>query len=143
MDSEKLENTDEQISDDFENINEFQSKLKCWVLNHTISAKAISDLLKILIAAGFAFLPRDSRTFMRTPCNVPIKDLSNGSKMWYNGVEKCLRNVLNKIPHDMKLTLDFNFDGIPVFKSSNLQFWPILMAIKGILYCDLNKHNYL
>lgn len=121
-----------EISDDLSDMSEFQSKLKHWAINHRISAKAISELLKILIFAGFSFLPKDSRTFMKTPCNVQIQELSNGSRLWYNGVEKCLRNVLSNIPHSISLTLNFSFDGIPVFKSSNLQFWPILMAVKGI-----------
>lgn len=118
------------VSNGLEDMITFETKLKCWATNHHISARAISDLLKILIFAGFTFLPKDSRTFMKTPSNVPIKVLSNG-KMWYNGIEKCLKNVLSNISRDVCITLDFNFDGIPVFKSSNLQFWPILMAIQG------------
>lgn len=109
---------------------DFDSKLKCWAINHRISASAISDLLRILIIAGFNNLPKDSRTFMRTPTNVAIKNMSNG-QMWYNGVENCLWNIFSNIKRDISITLDFNFDGIPIFKSSNLQFWPILMAIQG------------
>lgn len=138
--SDRQENahTNSEILDDLSDMSEFQSKLKCWATNHRISARAISELLKILIFAGFTFLPKDSRTFMKTPCNVQIQELSNGARMWYNGIEKCLRNVLSNISRDNSLTLNFSFDGIPVFKSSNLQFWPILMAIKGIIICQSN-----
>lgn len=122
--------TNSETFDDLSDMSEFQRKLKCWAINHRISAKAISELLQILIFAGFSFLPKDSRTFMQTPCDVQIQDLSNGS-MWYNGVEKCIRNVLSNISRSISLTIDFFFDGVPVFKSSNLQFWPILMAIEG------------
>lgn len=123
--------------DDLSDLSEFQSKLKCWAINNRISAKAINELLKILIFAGFSFLPKDSRTFMKTPSNVQIQEMSDGSRMWYHGVEKCLRNALSNISRNISLTLNFSFDGIPVFKSSNLQFWPILMTIEGNLSCHL------
>lgn len=53
---------------------------------------AISELLKILIFAGFNFLPKDSRTMMKTPKNLDIKTLAHG-RMWYHGLKICLENV--------------------------------------------------
>lgn len=111
----------------------FETRLKFWATDHQISASAIGDLLKILISFGFTFLPKSSSTFMQTPCKTPIEELSNG-RMWYNGVKNCLQRVLSNISRDLSLSLDFNVDGIPVFKSSNVQFWPILMSIQGIPY---------
>lgn len=119
----------------------FEHKLRCWAINHRITGSAINDLLIILIYAGFTFLPKDSRTFMGTPSQVPIKVLTNG-RMWYNGVKKCLEGVLARISRDVCITLDFNFDGIPIFKSSNLQFWPILAAIRGTFFSNLNIQSY-
>lgn len=78
---ERRENQEEKV----DKMNDFELKLKYWAVNHRISGRAISDLLAILIFAGFTFLPKDSRTFMRTPTNVPIKILSKG-KMWYTSV---------------------------------------------------------
>ena len=37
------------------------------------------------------------------------------------------------------LTLQFNIDGLPLFKSSRLQFWPIL----AILKCDYPKSPFI
>lgn len=115
-----------------DNTSIFVDKLKFWAINHRISARAINDLLSILIFAGFTFLPKDSRTFMSTPSNLSIKTLSNG-KMWYHGVEKSLKQELARLQNNITITLNFNFDGLPVFKSSNTQFWPILAEIKGKL----------
>lgn len=115
---------------DTDNTTNFKDKLKYWAVHHHISARAINDLLSILIFAGFTFLPKDSRTFMRTPSNLSIKNLTNG-KMWYYGIGKCLEDVFAKISQEISITLDMNFDGFPVSKSSNSQFWPILAAIRG------------
>lgn len=109
----------------------FVDMLKNWAINNHISAKAINELLAILRFGGFNFLPRDSRTLMQTPKNLGIKNLTNGH-IWYNGVIKCLENVpVNSIS---TITLDWNFDGLPVFKSSNLQFWPMLASIQGNVF---------
>lgn len=105
----------------------FTNKLKKWAVKHRISAMAINELLRILIFAGFNFLPRDSRTMMKTPKNLNIKVLTHGH-MWYQGIKTCIENVN---PNISTLTLNWNFDGLPVFKSSDLQFWPILAEIKG------------
>lgn len=111
--------------------NEFKQKLRVWVLNHRITRTAVSELLLILISAGFVFLPKDARTLMSTPVEVPIKMLTNG-KMWYNGIQKSLEKVLLKVQRSINITLDFNIDGMPISNSSTEQFWPILSAIQGI-----------
>lgn len=105
-------------------------KLRYWALYHRITKTALSDLLSILKYSGFSFLPKDARTLMRTPVQVPISTLSNG-KLWYHGVKNCLETVLGKIADDISITLDWNFDGFPISKSSNMQFWPILTSIRG------------
>lgn len=115
----------------------FKNKLKNWSMKHRISAQAINELLQILIFAGFHFLPKDSRTMMGTPKQLTIKTLSHG-RMWYNGVEKCLENV-HLLLNISKLTLDWNFDGLPIFKSSNVQFWPILASVRGKFKCLIEK----
>lgn len=109
---------------------EITDKLKYWCAHHRITAVAMCDLLCILRFAGLAFLPKDNRTLMGTPVKVPIHTLSNG-KLWYNGIAACLQNALDKISTDMSITLDWNFDGVPISKSSNNQFWPILACIRG------------
>lgn len=109
---------------------EIKNKLKLWAVNHRITRNALSDLLVILIFAGMHFLPKDARTFMQTPVKVSIDVLSNG-QLFYYGIKKCLGIALNKIKTNCTCTLDFNFDGFPISKSSSKQFWPILSSIKG------------
>lgn len=112
---------------------EIKNKIIQWALHYRIARIAVNDLLSILLSAGLSFLPRDSRTLMATPANVKIDILSNG-KMWYCGIKKCLEHALTGIQQSMSITLDFNFDGLPIAKSSNKQFWPILSSIRGIYF---------
>lgn len=104
--------------------------LRVWALNNNISHSAINELLAILIVAGFSFLPKGSRTLMGTPASVNISRLTNG-KLWFCGLRQCFSNVFSQLNRDVTITLDFNVDGLPIFGSSKLQFWPILSAIRG------------
>lgn len=106
-------------------------RLRYWTVQHRITKKALNDLLVILILAGLTYLPKDGRTLMGTPKNVPIRVLTKG-KLWYNGLKNCLNRTLAHISQKMTITLNFNFDGLPIAKSSNMQFWPILSNIRGM-----------
>lgn len=130
------ENTDR---DEFVQISfDIRGKLRFWAAKHRISHLAINDLLSILNCTGFNFLPKDSRTLMQTPTAVEIASLENG-KLWYRGIRTCLNDVLSKRNRDTVITLDFNFDGMPLFNSSKLQFWPILSAIQGSIIYSIYK----
>lgn len=56
--------------------------LRNWALKYNISKRAVSDLLKILIAFGMPWLPKDSRTLLSTPRQIHMTELTNG-KLWY------------------------------------------------------------
>lgn len=71
---------------------DIRARLRIWAVTHRITHMAINDLLTILILAGFASLPRDSRTLMHTPVSVNITTLTNG-KFWYQGLRECLGNI--------------------------------------------------
>lgn len=61
----------------------FKDRLRRWAIKFNISKNAVTDLLKLLIAAGFTELPGDSRTLFETPRTVEMKPLTNG-KLWYD-----------------------------------------------------------
>lgn len=115
---------------------DFKEKIICWSVKHSITKRAVNDLLSILIFYGFSFLPKDSRTLMKTPVHIDIQQLSKG-QMWYDGIQKNLLLIFNKIrSSDVSLRqtihLDFNFDGVELFNSSKKCFWPIISSIRGI-----------
>lgn len=130
---EESEDDDSKLSQDVDKSIEFMIKLRFWAVQHRITHSAINDLLSILIFGGFFFLPRDSRTLMETPKKIEIIAVSN-EKFWYNGVQTCLEMILSRISCDISITLDFSFDGLPIFNSSNTHFWPILSSIQGIFF---------
>lgn len=113
----------------------FKEQIMCWTVKHAITQRALNDLLAILIVFGLNFLPKDSRTFMNTPTTVNITNLSKG-RLWYHGIKTSLDLILKKMCYsDVQrfntIHLDFNFDGVELFKSSKTCFWPMIASIRG------------
>lgn len=127
-----------------EKLYSLEDELRAWSIKHRITLSALNELLSILILAGFTFLPRDSRTLKRTPKKVDICNMGDG-QFWYYGMRKCLEHVFRGNNQDLTITLDFNFDGAPLFESSKLGFWPILSSIRGdySLYYNTKQLNCL
>lgn len=113
-----------------------RNELAKWASQYTISSRAINSLLSILIASGVHSLPKDYRTLLQTPVNVKIEDIAGG-EYWFNGLEKSLRAIFSKIDKDYSIELDFNIDGLPLYKSSKVTFYPILASVHGILFSML------
>lgn len=106
----------------------FNRLLADWASYNNISHRAINELLKILKGVGFSWLPNDSRTLLKTPRTVNISEVGGG-QYWFNGIEKNLKLSLSHIRENSVFQLNFNVDGVPLFKSSSTNFWPILMNI--------------
>lgn len=122
-----------------ENENNAESKLKTdlrdWASKHRISKHAIDDLLAILNSKrSFAIecLPKNHRTLQKTQTNIEIKENVAGGCYWHNGLEKCLMQIFSNLDRDIKISLNFNIDGLPLYKSSTIEFYPILAAIHGM-----------
>jgi len=110
------------ISDDNESI---VSDLRQWALKNNVSHVAMDDLLLIL-RRRYPELPKDSRTVMRTCSNVQVQAVSGGHYHHF-GLVNGLKTVIDKFEVcDDVINLQLNIDGLPLFKSSSGQFWPIL-----------------
>lgn len=111
--------------------------LRDWATHFGISLIALSALLSIL-KAHHPSLPKDARTLLQTQIRHSIVSLGSGS-FHYFGIQKMFSHIFQKLTsvvqshHRFKLQL--NMDGLPIFKSSGLQFWPIL----GILQAYTRK----
>lgn len=105
-------------------------ELKKWALKHKTTHSALNDLLRLLKNKGLQ-LPLDSRTLLDTPCTVSIERMGDG-EFWYNGIKNNLMACLPKESQLKRMSLVFNVDGIPPFKSAPLQFWPILFRVEEI-----------
>lgn len=104
--------------------------LRSWAIERNINKRSVTALLSILRSAGINSLPADCRTLLQTPRKVEIIDLAGG-KYWHNGLQNCLTRVFSKLSFNLCVELNVNVDGLPLFKSSPLEFWPILANVHG------------
>jgi len=98
---------------------------------------ALGALLKLL--HGFhPLLPVDARTLLKTPNtrNVNIRQIREGQYCHF-GVESGIQNMYEQGLFDStrvskQISLQVNIDGLPLFKSTNYQLWPILGMITDL-----------
>ena len=102
------------------------SDLADWALANKLTHKSVNELLQILQRHGHEDLPRDSRTLLSTPKVVSLQERCNGRYIYY-GLERGTQRALQQSPACIdRISLCINVDGVPIFKSSGTQFWPIL-----------------
>jgi hypothetical protein len=109
------------------------AQLAEWAVQHSVSLLALSSLLSIL-QPYHENLPRDARTLLKTPKTYEIRNLVNNEGQYHhfgiqNGIMSCLKHM-DDLVSEITLNLQFNIDGLPLFKSSCTEFWPILCMVK-------------
>lgn len=116
---------DEQI-DSIEDTELFVNKFRAWALNNNVSHKCLNELIS-LIHTKYPFLPKDARSLLKTPRLVSTLLLENGS-MIYIGIKNQLekRILSGHFLRGSHILLHCNIDGIPLYRSSATEFWPIL-----------------
>lgn len=125
----------EYVSQETENSGvDLKSQLRHWAtVQYKIPHNAIDSLLKIL-SPICPELPKDSRTLLQTPKHVETLSLESG-ELVYIGLLIQLKSQLKLLGHTKidkrEILISFNVDGLPLFKSSNVQLWPILGLIKN------------
>lgn len=67
---------------------------------------------------------------------------------WHHGLELCLKKCLSNRAAPDTISLNINIDGLPIYKSSKCELWPILCNIYEIpeikpivigIYCGYGK----
>lgn len=108
----------------------FRTSLAKWALKFNINHMAMKDLLEIINKrfGKNAFLPEDPRTLLKTPQTVTLMPLSDG-EYWHHGLDNCLKKTFAKLSGPISISLNINIDGLPIFNSSKVEFWPILFNI--------------
>ncbi|OXA45634.1 hypothetical protein Fcan01_19483 [Folsomia candida] len=104
------------------------NELREWAVKHNITCAALRDLLEILNRQPDFNLPKDPRTLLRTPRETAIEVVEPGEYVhfdWIPSVEK----LFVQAPRPAIVKIQINIDGIPLYKSSARQFWPILANI--------------
>ena len=118
---EAVENAPPELNDD----------IAAWAIKNKITRTALTELLGTLKAHRHAELPKDGHTLLKTPRAINTIDRCR-DKYCYFGLE---HGILSIIEHNLPFPYDtievkINIDGVPLFKSTNTQFWPILCQIK-------------
>lgn len=106
--------------------------LYLWCLQFNITNNAMSALL-VILQKHFPDLPKDSRTFKRTPRKTTVQKMSTGTYFHFGFLETItsfLKKNSSRVIGNI-LNIDVGIDGLPLFKSSKSQFWPILGNISG------------
>ncbi|XP_044729614.1 uncharacterized protein LOC123292965 [Chrysoperla carnea] len=120
---EDVDNEDEEYDD----VNEIRK----WALqNPPIPHARLEGLLKIL-QKKYPKLPKCAKTFLNTS-SMPydIEHFDSNSEFVYFGIEQHLQIIINPALHESNvIELLINVDGLPLFKSSSKQFWPILCKV--------------
>lgn len=108
----------------------FREKLAHWVVQFQITQAATNSLLLLLNDYfPIANLPNNAKTLVKTPRNIDIQN-NDGCQYWHYGLTKVLNNALcNQTIKNTILSLNINVDGLPMFRSSTINFWPILVNI--------------
>ncbi|MEW8548043.1 MAG: hypothetical protein AB2693_31455 [Candidatus Thiodiazotropha sp.] len=129
-DSSESDNETSGLLDDSDDKEELSSELATWSTKYKCSRSALNDLLGILRKHGHE-LPKDSRTLLQTPRNVG-PELKCGGQYLFFGIERGVSKILtreHKFRNEVNtIELNVNIDGVPLFKSSNSQLWPILCS---------------
>ncbi|KAG0442536.1 hypothetical protein HPB47_015671 [Ixodes persulcatus] len=112
---------------------------------HNLTHASVNDVLDFCRRRGISDLPKDARTLMQTERKAQLD--SSGSFVHF-GLAEGIRQALGPGPVPRELKLQGNIDGLPLFKSSQIGFWPILCRITNIeasvpfmvsVYCGAGK----
>lgn len=74
-------------------------------------------------------MPISSKTLLKTISATYKTEIMGDGEFAYLGILKGLLACVNSELHDDKILLQFNIDGVPLYKSSATQFWPILCKV--------------
>uniref|UniRef100_A0A182PWP6 Uncharacterized protein n=1 Tax=Anopheles epiroticus TaxID=199890 RepID=A0A182PWP6_9DIPT len=79
-------------------------------------------------------LPADGRTLLKTPTKVGFEIQSAlGGQYWYRGIENALQTYFQDVvPQVNTFSMQVFLDGLPLFKSSARQLWPILIKVEEL-----------
>lgn len=115
------------------------SKLAKWATEENITLSALKNLFSVIRKIlGCDNLPKDPRTLLKTP-NIIV--ISLGCETYYYfSIEItlnlfCTNYKINIQENDFLLAV--NIDGLPISKSTNSSFWPILCLMKQIFLIAL------
>lgn len=118
--SEKVIDSDSLKQVEDSNLSE---KLKEWSIKHRVSRNCSKELIQILRSENLVVKP-----FYKFDCHIKpvVKNIAGGSYI-HIGILSQLNKMSLVIQLPKNIILDINIDGLPLYKSSKTQLWPILL----------------
>ena len=126
-----IENDSPESESDVEEQCDLTEKLAKWAVENNCTRSSINQLLQILRESGH-ILPKDSRTLLQTPQVIITEDKCNGTYKYFGMKEQLIHFHKESLSHLSHINLIVNVDGVPLFKSSSQQFWPILVSVENL-----------
>ena len=77
-------------------------------------------------------MPKDPRTLFQTKSFLPVTNITGGQYCYFGIRQGILSNISCFLKKKDCISIQVNIDGLPLFKSSNGQFWPILGLIENV-----------
>lgn len=118
-----------------------------WATKHAVTHSSINDLLKVF-RLDYPEFPKDARTLLKTECHYIMKKLLKGEYHHFGLLNGIKKQIQKEIPSSTTIRISIGIDGLPLFKSSSTEFWPILGLIFSLpnasvfiigLYCGTGK----
>lgn len=97
-----------------------------WSIKNNITHVALNELIS-RIKPKYPELPKDARTLLGTPRKVNIDVVAPGH-YYHFGLSNSIETLLSRCPFQNLhcIEVNINIDGLPLFKSSSSQVYPIL-----------------
>ncbi len=145
-----LSSSSDTDEDAFNDSSKTVEEVKLWSVTHNITRSACGDLLKILKKhACFESIPSDPRSLFSS-INQPTFTKIGDGQLAYFGIERSITKLSKLFQDNETIKIQINIDGLPLHKSTNCQFWPILGSLYGhkhvfviAIYCGNSKPSSL
>lgn len=105
-------------------------KLKEWIIRNKPTRQCVEELLVILKEENLE-VPLSLKTLFPNKQRAIIKQVSPGFYSHF-GIKAQLNTIGHLLSKYDEVVVDINIDGIPLFKSSKTQLWPILFRIVNV-----------
>lgn len=123
----------DEFYDKFDEVDALKKSLRNWAVSFNVSLVSLTFLLCILrLHKCFNNLPSDARSLLKTPYSVKMVPVEPGHYS-HIGLARNLRYICEKMKECItNIELLINVDGLPLFKSSCNELWPILGKIINV-----------
>ncbi|XP_011880166.1 PREDICTED: uncharacterized protein LOC105568806 [Vollenhovia emeryi] len=136
-DSDSDDHTERNFVNNCESTNSTSDSPSCiswlqeWAIRNNITHTALNELISN-IKPKYPDLPKNARSLLGTPRKVNVDIVAPGH-YYHFGLSNCIERLLSRCSFQNLhcIEVNINIDGLPLFKSSSSQVYPILCNLVG------------